>query len=269
MGHAATLSYFEVTLRLLLAMFLGSAIGLERERLDRAAGLRTHTVVSVGSALFMIVSAFGFYDIASSTQVISLDPSRIAAQVVSGIGFLGAGVIIFRKGTIRGLTTAASVWSMAGVGLACGGGLYFVAIVATLVLLLVQAGLRPIERRLFARNRDHRLVLRAGREVGALAAVENVFDSFGAELRGLTMRQTRGGLEDRFDIVFGVSARASFATILDRLGAIPGVRVVTYAVGVDALASTRSASSLTDERQEEASVDDFDESEENDEKRSP
>lgn len=180
MYAAATLSHFEVITRLVLAMALGSAIGLERERLDRAAGLRTHTVVSVGSALFMIVSAFGFYDIASIDQRISLDPSRVAAQVVSGIGFLGAGVIILRKGTVRGLTTAASVWSVAGVGLACGAGLYFVAVAATVVLLLVQAGPRPIERRLFVRNRDHRLVLRPRHDASALAAIENVFDSVGA-----------------------------------------------------------------------------------------
>ena len=100
--------------RLIVAALLGCIIGMERERLDRAAGLRTHALVSVGACLFMLVSAFGFVDVRGVPAVV-LDPSRIAAQVVSGIGFLGAGTIIVRRGSVRGLTTAASV-CVAGCG---------------------------------------------------------------------------------------------------------------------------------------------------------
>ena len=105
---------------------LGSGIGIERERLNWVAGLRTHMLVCVGSSLFMIVSFCGFADVLS-TEHVALDPSRIAAQVVSGIGFLGAGTIVLRSKVVRGLTTAAGLWTVAAVGLAVGGGLYVAA----------------------------------------------------------------------------------------------------------------------------------------------
>ena len=139
------LSQTELICRLLLAAVLGSLIGFERERMSWAAGLRTHMLVSVGSALIMIVSSFGFADILDNPHVI-LDPSRVAAQVVSGIGFLGAGSILLRGEVIRGLTTAASLWSVAAVGLAIGGGLYVAAISATVIILFILAGLKPLEK---------------------------------------------------------------------------------------------------------------------------
>ena len=108
----------EILIRLLLASAFGALIGLERERKDWAAGLRTHMMVSVGSCLIMIVSAFGFSDILG-TENVSLDPSRVASQVISGIGFIGAGTILFLKqGAIRGLTTASGLWTVAAIGLA-------------------------------------------------------------------------------------------------------------------------------------------------------
>jgi hypothetical protein len=117
MTHPLPMSIYGITseqilIRLLVAVFLGSVIGLERGRNERGAGLRTHAMVSLGSCLFMIVSQFGFREV-RGIPGIDLDPSRIAAQVVSGIGFLGAGTIIFRKDAVRGLTTAASVWMVA------------------------------------------------------------------------------------------------------------------------------------------------------------
>ena len=114
------LSYSDILIRLLAAAVLGSIIGFERERLLWAAGIRTHMVVCVGACLIMIVSAFGFRDSLSSQNVV-LDPSRVAAQVVSGIGFLGAGAILARGEIVRGLTTAASIWTVAAIGLAVGG----------------------------------------------------------------------------------------------------------------------------------------------------
>src|ERR1700748_452225 len=111
----------EIVVRLAVSAILGSLIGIDRERLVWAAGLRTHMLVCVGSCLFMIVSAFGFADILSTPNVV-LDPSRVAAQVVSGIGFLGAGSILLRGEVVRGLTTAASLWTVAAIGLAVGRG---------------------------------------------------------------------------------------------------------------------------------------------------
>ncbi len=137
----------EIVLRLLLAAVLGSLIGIDRERLTWAAGLRTHMLVCVGAALIMIVSAYGFRDALTHPNTV-LDPSRVAAQVVSGIGFLGAGTILLRHEVIHGLTTAGSLWAVAAVGLAVGGGLYVTAISATVLILLILAGLKPVEQRL-------------------------------------------------------------------------------------------------------------------------
>jgi len=127
----------ELILRILVAALFGGMIGLEREYRDKSAGFRTHFLVAMGSALFMIISQFGFEAaIAHADGVdLRLDPSRVAAQVVSGIGFIGAGTIMFQKNSIRGLTTAAGIWVTAAIGLACGGGLYVIALVSTLLVL--------------------------------------------------------------------------------------------------------------------------------------
>lgn len=141
-----------IVLRLAAAAALGGVVGLERERIESAAGLRTHALVAVGSALLMIVSMFGFSDSIHAPEVV-LDPSRVAAQIVSGIGFLGAGVIIFRREIIRGLTTAASVWVVAAIGMATGGGLFLAAGATTVLCLGILAVMKPLERRLNATRR--------------------------------------------------------------------------------------------------------------------
>lgn len=139
------LNWYEIVLRLLLAAIFGALIGLERERKHWAAGLRTHMMVCVGACLIMIVSAFGFSDILGTPHV-DLDPSRIAAQVVSGIGFIGAGAILFSKQeTIRGITTASGIWTVAAIGLATGSGLYFAACITTLIALIILWALQPLE----------------------------------------------------------------------------------------------------------------------------
>lgn len=125
---------FDFVLRLLVAGILGAIIGLDREYRAKEAGYRTHFLVSLGSALIMIVSQYGFQDIIKESSV-TLDPSRVAAQVVSGIGFIGAGTIIFQKQIVRGLTTAAGIWATAGIGLAVGAGMYTISIAATLLTL--------------------------------------------------------------------------------------------------------------------------------------
>ena len=122
-------SYLELTVRLSLALVLGGAIGIEREYRAKEAGFRTHFLVALGSALFCVVSQFGF-------GIDLKDSSRVAAQVVSGIGFLGAGTIIYQKNVVRGLTTAAGLWVTAAIGLACGTGMYVAAAIATAMVLL-------------------------------------------------------------------------------------------------------------------------------------
>lgn len=125
-----------------LALLLSACIGLEREIRQKNAGLRTHTLVGLGAALFMLVSKYGFSDVIE-TQRIVLDPSRMAAQIVSGIGFIGAGLIFVRRDTVRGLTTAASVWVTAAIGSAAGAGLPVLAAVAAVAYLAVVAWLFP------------------------------------------------------------------------------------------------------------------------------
>ena len=129
---------YEFILRIFIAALLGSLIGLEREYRSKEAGFRTHFLVAMGSALFMIVSAYGFQTAMGDDDLQRWDVSRVAAQVVSGIGFIGAGTIIFRKdeNVVSGLTTAAGLWVTAAIGLACGGGMYTLSIVSTLLVLI-------------------------------------------------------------------------------------------------------------------------------------
>lgn len=127
---------WDYIIRLLLAAVLGGVIGLEREYHAKEAGFRTHVLVAVGSALFMLISQYGF-DAFLGVKSVSFDPSRIASQVVTGIGFIGAGTIIFQKKFIRGLTTAAGIWVTGAIGLACGCGMYFIAAVTTAIVILV------------------------------------------------------------------------------------------------------------------------------------
>jgi putative Mg2+ transporter-C (MgtC) family protein len=147
-----TLPPHEIALRLVTATVLAALVGLDRERRRSAAGLRTHALVGMSSCLLMIVSAFGFADILG-TPGVGLDPSRIAAQIVTGIGFLGAGTIIAHGDSVRGLTTAASIWSVAALGVAVGGGMYRAAILGTALALILLLVMRPIERRLDTRWR--------------------------------------------------------------------------------------------------------------------
>lgn len=142
-GGNVMISLQTAMFRLTLALVLGALVGLERERGERAAGIRTHALVALGSCLVMIVSTFGFADILGTPSVV-LDPSRIAAQVISGIGFLGAGTILLRKEIIKGLTTAAAIWVVAAIGLACGCGLWLEAVAATLLMMIVLVALRPV-----------------------------------------------------------------------------------------------------------------------------
>ena len=137
--------------RLVLAALFGTIIGRDREYREKEAGFRTHFLVSLGSALMMIVSQYGFSEILTHDGV-SLDPSRIAAQGVSGIGFIGAGTIIFNHQIVRGLTTAASLWATAGIGLTAGAGMSWLALAATILTLVALEGLSLVFRSLGSRR---------------------------------------------------------------------------------------------------------------------
>jgi putative Mg2+ transporter-C (MgtC) family protein len=138
---------WELIWRLVLALALSTAIGLERDLRQKSAGVRTYTLVGVGAALFMLISKYGFTDVLRQRNVI-LDPSRVAAQIVSGIGFIGAGLIFVRRDSVRGLTTAAGVWLTAAVGAACGASLYVLAVAATVAYFAVVFVIWPLAGRL-------------------------------------------------------------------------------------------------------------------------
>ncbi len=125
-------------LRIILATFLGAIIGLERTKRSKEAGIRTHCIIAGAAALFMVISKYAFFDMADAVGSRGADPARIAAQVVTGISFLGAGVIYKNGNTVKGLTTAAGIWATAAVGMACGSGLYWVAIFMAVLILGVQ-----------------------------------------------------------------------------------------------------------------------------------
>jgi putative Mg2+ transporter-C (MgtC) family protein len=190
-----------ITARLLLAALLGSVIGFERERLLWAAGLRTHMLVCVGSCLIMIVSAYGFTSVLGPHVI--LDPSRVAAQVVSGIGFLGAGSIILRNEVVKGLTTAASLWAVAAVGLAVGGGLHFAAIAATVIILAILAGLKPIEERFRSRRQTVELHLEVEPGVMSTAFLRQILGWRASRVKLLLVRSDGDAGADQVDLTLG------------------------------------------------------------------
>ena len=168
--------WHEIVFRLFLAIVLSGIIGFEREIHGRPAGLRTHVLVSVGAALVMLVSIDGFGG--------SGDPARLAAQVVSGIGFLGAGAIIRDGGDIKGITTAATLWICGMIGLACGNGYYVGAIATTIFVLLFILLLKPIESRI--NNKNKSIILTIDSEKAVLATIIKIFDEEGISIGNIS-----------------------------------------------------------------------------------
>ncbi|MGI4815576.1 MAG: MgtC/SapB family protein [Janthinobacterium lividum] len=215
---------WELIARLVLAAVLGSVIGFERERLAWAAGLRTHMLVCVGSALFMLVSAFGFGDVLGTPHVV-LDPSRVAAQVVSGVGFLGAGSILLRGEIVRGLTTAASLWSVAAVGLAVGGGLYTAAIAAVVIVLVILAGIKPLERR-FRISQKREISLLTERGQMTLAVLHAALGARAGRVLQFVVQQSEMSDVDNVSVVFSRMSTREFESIIKDLRALAVIREV-------------------------------------------
>ena len=215
---AAHIGWPQVLLRLFVAAVLGGAIGLERELRERQAGLRTHLVVCVGAALFTLVGAYAFTGP-------NTDPSRIAAQIVTGIGFLGAGAIIRQGLSVRGLTTAATLWVVAAIGLAAGAGYYSAALITTVLVLLSLWPLRIVAYRIFAHYRPDRgrllVDLAPGRSAApVLAAVEEA----GGRIESLAIM----GDEERRSLALEVDvpeeARLGTTSAVSELEGVRGIR---------------------------------------------
>jgi putative Mg2+ transporter-C (MgtC) family protein len=221
-----SLTWGDVLLRLAVAAALGGLIGIEREIREREAGLRTHMLVSVGSALFTIVSAYGFTEF-FRVGGIRADPARIAAQIVTGIGFLGAGAIIRMGISVRGLTTAASLWVVAAIGLAAGAGYYSGAVIATGLVLISLWPLRILAYRLIVhfRPEEGRMLVDLDRG-GSAAPVLSELERLGAEVESLEFHPAEAGRALAVTVRFHTSQAASEAT--DRIGGLEHVRGIQW-----------------------------------------
>jgi putative Mg2+ transporter-C (MgtC) family protein len=188
-------------LRLLAAAVLASVIGLERRLRYKSAGLRTHTVVGLGAALLMIVSQHGFREVIRPGWI-SLDPSRVAAQVVSGIGFLGAGLIFVRRDSVRGLTTAAGIWLCAAIGLACGAGMQTEAVMATVLYVVLVPIYTWIEIRWLTPRADEEIEVVCRDEAEVLAALTRSLEAAGGRIENVAFERTGESLADGGSITY-------------------------------------------------------------------
>lgn len=222
------ISTLELIIRLATATLLGSIIGLERQRHEWAAGLRTHMLVCLGAALVMVVSTYGFNDVLGHTGI-ALDPSRVAAQVISGIGFLGAGTILFlRQEVVRGLTTAAGLWTVAAIGFACGGGLYLAAGITTTIAFVILALIKPLETRFINKEKFSGFQLVLERKEVNLDQIEKVMRDNDIKYREISMKPA---FEEDLDEIKISLEKTTFRkqeplTIVEALRKLKGVREV-------------------------------------------
>jgi len=212
-------SYTDIAIRLSLALILGGAIGIEREYRAKEAGFRTHFLVALGSALFCVVSQYGF-------GIDLKDSSRVAAQVVSGIGFLGAGTIIFQKNVVRGLTTAAGLWVTAAIGLACGTGMYVAAALTTAMVLLGLEVLNLLIPQLG--NTTMELTFSAPSRESVKKLLKQIKQD-GMEVHSYELKDRRTSKEEFLEVSMEIKAKRGFHTlrILDYMNEFSDVTIST------------------------------------------
>ncbi|MGW2813245.1 MgtC/SapB family protein [Streptomyces sp. NPDC001415] len=209
-----------------LAFLLSAAIGLEREIRQKAAGLRTYTTVGVGAALFTLVSKYGFADVLHA-GTIELDPSRVTAQIVSGVGFIGAGVIFVHRGSVQGLTTAATIWLTAAVGAAAAAGLPLLSILATAAYFVAAYVVRPIVHRLPAmRSVASAFRIAYEQRPGLLQELMEQCERAGFTVAGLQMLRS-GGTGDTAEVLISAVGRADPAVLSARFADVAGVVACT------------------------------------------
>jgi putative Mg2+ transporter-C (MgtC) family protein len=223
-----TISFSAILLRLSVAIVLGAMIGLERESTEHGAGLRTQALVALGSSLFTIISAFGFVSFLSVPHI-QIDPTRIASYIVAGIGFLGAGSIFMARTQerVRGLTTAASVWLVAAVGMACGAGLLLEATAASILALMILVLLRFVEQYLLHRQLSD--VQHLHIEVASLSGplFSQVYDT--CVRTSVTIESLKVHAEqelDTIEVICHIPNVATLAQLIDELRTLPEVRAV-------------------------------------------
>lgn len=229
MNNPWVIDQLHVTIRLLLALFLGGLIGFEREVSSHAAGLRTHILVCVGSTLVMLLSMYGFSAFVNEVNV-RIDPSRLAAQVISGIGFLGAGTIMFNGRSITGLTTAASLWVVAGIGLAIGAGFYYPAVLACFIVLASLWILNKVEHKYFSGKRIRIIKIQAIDQPGTLGLITALLGAKKIDIRKIAMEEQEYSNESpHIQITFYVTIPrpALIVYIMEEITKISGVAGVT------------------------------------------
>jgi putative Mg2+ transporter-C (MgtC) family protein len=219
------LETWDALLRLVVAAGLGGAVGLERELRDHEAGFRTHLLVALGACVFTLVSAYAWTDWTFSTREgVVFDPTRIAAQIVTGIGFLGAGAIIVRGINVRGLTTAATLWVVAAIGMAAGTGYYAVAVGATGLVLVSLGPLKIVSARMLSRVRPEEAELAINLAPGGVGA--NVLTRI--EEAGGVINSVEFGDERTMDVVLRASRRAESARVAEEISKLDDVERVQW-----------------------------------------
>ena len=214
----------QIILRVLVAAVLGAAVGLERERQDQPAGLRTHMILVIGATLAMVLSVnVGYLYARPGTPS---DPARLAAQVISGIGFLGAGAILRYGFTVKGLTTATSLWTMAIVGMTVGAGYYMIGVVTTALMLVVLALLNIIENR-FVRTAISRLIqIEADYHKGVVKSVRRVVEKYADSMASFSIQKHFKQKRLRIQVVARVSRDQSLEELIETISDIDGVRTL-------------------------------------------
>ncbi|MGS0764300.1 MgtC/SapB family protein [Syntrophomonas curvata] len=217
------MSIYEIIFKLVLACILGGMIGLERESLNRPAGLRTYTLVCVGSALAMIVSIdiyLQYY------QTVNADPGRIAAQVVSGIGFLGAGTIMREGASVRGLTTAAGLWVVACIGLAVGAGLYIPAVSTTILILFVLIYFIKFEQ-LFTGMREYKgLVMVVEDRPGQVGTIGSILGDMGVLIKNIQLNRVENSDDLEVELLMEIPSGMKISQVIDELSEMKGLRSI-------------------------------------------
>ncbi|HLZ70353.1 MAG TPA: MgtC/SapB family protein [Dehalococcoidia bacterium] len=202
----------------LVATALSAVVGIERQWRGHSAGLRTHMLVGIGAALATVAGRYGFSATGSNGS-----PDRIAAQVISGIGFLGAGSILKERSGIHGLTTAATLWTVAALGVACGAGLWATASLTTLVMVVALVPVQLIERAVRPQPRPLGVTVHDPAGTIALATLERVAEAVRCEIHALRRERVPGGAGVRIDLELLAPRRVSLAAVLDAFEAVPGV----------------------------------------------
>ncbi|SFJ51784.1 putative Mg2+ transporter-C (MgtC) family protein [Paenibacillus sp. UNC496MF] len=221
------ISYWELTIRLVAALALGGLVGLERELGGHSAGFRTHILVCVGSAAIVLLSIYGFAEFSTDPNV-RLDPARLAAQVISGIGFLGAGTILRTGLTVSGLTTAASLWVVAAIGLTVGAGFYYGSAVLTVLVVVSLFVLNKLEKKFSRTKRKRDLVLRVNKDSASLSKVVTELHRHGIGINKIIVENEEADTCDGDDMLIvrlqlKLGQTKHFEEVIVSLAAIEGV----------------------------------------------